>query len=363
MRRLWLMVLFSSLLLALPFVYYGGFPEVKASPDVFQGDLILSGDNVTTIENMIFDINGSIIVEENATLILINAVLNFTQETNFQYNMTFQNPVDGYPRLIVDNASLTSNNHYMRANFYENSTADISKSSADVQIYIYTYDNSSLIVTDSTFGYIQAIGFSVVGVTDSSFDGVYCEDSTKTGVHNCTFGQLEPDRESEVTVTNCTIGYLVVIEAWTINYSVVEYQPCFTSYWNFIQNCSVITTVNSEVPNVTLIDTQVDDWGFSSLGSSNLTVQDSMLFGLWGRGFSDSAVSNSTVGYACWCQDDSTWHLNDTKTERLYSDDRSGLWLFNTTANEYRVRDESRICASWYLDVHVLDDKRIPCQR
>ena len=32
------------------------------------------------------------------------------------------------------------------------------------------------------------------------------------------------------------------------------------------------------------------------------------------------------------------------------------IWLLNTTANEYRVRDESQICANWYLDIHVLDD-------
>jgi hypothetical protein len=355
MRRFWSIVLLASLLLALSFVYHGGFPEVKASPDMFQGDLILTGNNVTTIENMIFDINGSIIVQANATLILRNAILNFTQETDYQYNMTFQNPVDGYPRLIVENTSLASNSHYMSANFYENSTADTSKLSAYDRIRIYTYDNSSLIVSDSTFAYIQASDSSVIGITDSSFDGIYCEDSTKTSVQNCTFGQLEPDRKSEVTVTNCTIGYLVVIEARSINYSVVRYQPCFTSYWNFIKNCSVITTLNSEAPNVTLIDTQVDDWGFSSLGSSNLTVQDSMLLGLWGRSSSDIAVRNSTISYACWCEDNSTWHLNDTMTERLYSSEGSMIWLLNTTANEYRVLDNSQIWSSWYLDIHVLD--------
>lgn len=49
-------------------------PIVGASSDgVYQGNLILNGNNVTLIEGR-FDINGSIIVEENATLILRNAV-------------------------------------------------------------------------------------------------------------------------------------------------------------------------------------------------------------------------------------------------------------------------------------------------
>jgi len=59
-------------------VYKENIPQIKASSDIHQGDLVLVGNNVTVIEGQ-FDINGSILVEENATLILRNAVLNFTQ--------------------------------------------------------------------------------------------------------------------------------------------------------------------------------------------------------------------------------------------------------------------------------------------
>jgi hypothetical protein len=83
MRKLLFVILVSSLLLSLGLVRSGSSISVKASSDIHQGDLILTGNNVTTIEGR-FDINGSIIVEENATLILINAILNFTQTSHWQ---------------------------------------------------------------------------------------------------------------------------------------------------------------------------------------------------------------------------------------------------------------------------------------
>lgn len=107
MRKFALIVLLSSLLLTLPFMYKGNIPKVKASPDVHQGDLILTGNNVTVIEGQ-FDINGSIIVEENAALILRNAVLNFTQVRDYQFNMTFSNPTNGNPKLLAENTTLTT---------------------------------------------------------------------------------------------------------------------------------------------------------------------------------------------------------------------------------------------------------------
>ena len=57
------------LLFVSTFINWKGALIVKASPDIFQGDLILQGNNVTVIEGR-FDINGSIIVEENCCFIV-----------------------------------------------------------------------------------------------------------------------------------------------------------------------------------------------------------------------------------------------------------------------------------------------------
>ena len=72
LKRLVFTLLTSFSLIVILLVREGAISNVKASPDIYQGDLVLQGNNVTIIEGR-FDINGSIIVEENATLILRNA--------------------------------------------------------------------------------------------------------------------------------------------------------------------------------------------------------------------------------------------------------------------------------------------------
>lgn len=96
-------------------LHWDGTDWVVSKSPVYLGDLYLSDNDVYVIEG-VFNINGSIIVEENATLILENALLNFTQTAHGQFNMTFQNPKDGNPKLIVENASIGSNGYDMNIN-------------------------------------------------------------------------------------------------------------------------------------------------------------------------------------------------------------------------------------------------------
>jgi hypothetical protein len=76
---------------------------------IHQGNLVISGNNLTVLEGR-FDINGSIIVEQNATLFLRDAILNFTQKGR-NHNITLRNPAAGNPRLIAYNSTLTSNGY------------------------------------------------------------------------------------------------------------------------------------------------------------------------------------------------------------------------------------------------------------
>jgi len=354
MRKFLPVILISSLILAFVFLQRGLISTVKASPDVHQGDLILSDNDVHTIEGR-FDINGSIIVEENATLILRNAILNFTQMESYQFMMTFRNPANGHPRFLIENCTITANNYYMYVDFYGNSSMEANELFTDDYIYVRLHTDSFAWVLNSVFGYMTACDHSVLIVSNSSFSGVYSNDDTSVTISDCTFGSLEPDENSEANVANSTISYLLVVESWSVNYSVIKHEPGFASYWNFHQNCSVVTAPTGEAPNVTLTDTQVGDWGFSSFGKSNVTVSSSKLFGLWGRWSSSVSVYNSAISYALWSQDSSIWHLYNTTTQRLYSDMDSKLWLVNSTSNEYYIEDWSQVFVSWYLSVHVVD--------
>jgi len=351
MRRFLLVALISCSLLTPVCMYKAENSTVEAS--VNQGDLVIGGDTVYTIEGEL-DISGSIIVQENATLVMRNAVLNFTMSGNYQFNMTFQNPANGNPCFIAENATITTNNYYMDMSFYGNASMRANELSTDDYLYIELYMNSSAMVSNSTFGYITALDFSILNVSNSTFEGIYDDDYTNVTILNSDFYYLEPNENSEVTVANSTIG-LLVVESRSTNYSITKHKPSFANYWNFQQNCSVISPLTGMAPNVTLAETQVGGWGFAAFGESNVTVSDSELWGLWGRGSSSTSVYNTSISYFLVSDDFAYWHLSNTITERLFSRENSTLWLVNSTSNEYDIEDWSQISVSWYLDIHVVD--------
>lgn len=362
MRRLVFVLLVSSLLVTFAFVQKANIPTVKASSilssSIHQGDLILTGDNVTTIEDRRFDINGSIIVEENATLILKNCILNFAQEENWQFYMSFRNPVNGYPRLVVENATLATNNFFMEIYFYGNTSARVNELSTTFHVFFYFRDSSLGMVSNSTVGYFYPQHFSLLDVSNASFVKVWSTDDPSVAISNCTLNDLEVEQNSEVTVSNSSINGKVILDSWSINYSVTGHKPCFVQHWNFQENCSVIVAPTGKAPNVTLEDTQVEGWGFSSYGNSNATISDSELWGLWARDFSVVSVHNSRItGYALWSFDSSHWHLSNTTTAKIYSHQNSKLWFVNSSSNIYEINDQSEVYLCWYLDVHVIDSE------
>ncbi len=85
-----ILIFLTFLILTLPSLTVDGKSLIgDYYTSAYQGFLFLSGNNVTTIEGR-FDINGSIIVEENATLIFRDAVISFLQIDNYQFLMTFR---------------------------------------------------------------------------------------------------------------------------------------------------------------------------------------------------------------------------------------------------------------------------------
>lgn len=108
MNKIVALTLVSTLAAFLVLVQFGEIPSVNASPSVHQGNLLITGNNVTTITGR-FDMNGSITIEGNATLQLQNAVLNFTQNAKGQFKINMKNPAKGRPRLVAYDSTITSN--------------------------------------------------------------------------------------------------------------------------------------------------------------------------------------------------------------------------------------------------------------
>lgn len=141
-------------------------PAVKAADEIYNGDLILTGNNVTTIENRIFHINGSIIATENSTLILNNAWINFTQTSNNQFEMDIR----GNAQLIVENSNITSE-YQFSINLLENSTAAIEKLSTTAYL-IYLWGYSSASISNSTFPRLCAMDYANISAINCTISQV-----------------------------------------------------------------------------------------------------------------------------------------------------------------------------------------------
>ena len=319
-------------------------PIAKATIVSYQGDLILQGNNVTVIEGR-FDINGSIIVEENATLILKNASLNFTQVEGFQFNMTFRNPTNGNPRFIVNNATLASSNYYMEIEFR---------------------GNSSTIINELTVMGLPRLRFNEDAVADlshSSLYKIYAYGNSTLNILNCTFYTMDSWENRTVQMQNCTIERYVEILAHSINCSIFNLKAGLVNYWSFIKNCTVEIATDGYAPNLTLLDTVVGGWWFDVFyGTSNITISHSNLYGLGAGESVNVTFYNSTIDSQLRIYDSAKIHLYDTTTQELDSNQRSQIWLVNSTFTYYDINDQSRIYTMWYLDVQVLDsiDQDVP---
>jgi len=283
MRKLAFVILVSCLLATLLFAGKENVLPVKASPDIYQGNLVLTGNNVTTIEGR-FDINGSISVEENATLILRNAIVNFTQVRDYQFNMTFYNPTNGNPRLIAENTTLaTAYSFYVRFHgnsscradrlevwppyatgywwrMYDSSVVSISNS----RVYAVTaYADSIFEAFNSTMRYMTAIGQVSANISLSYIESLYCSYSSAVNVSNSNILQVEAKETAVATASNSTINNLYTYQSSVVrlvNSSYISYSIYNESkvYVCWYLNVHVIDLEGTDVPSANVTATYPD---------------------------------------------------------------------------------------------------------
>jgi hypothetical protein len=269
---------------------------IRYCATIFQGDLILTDNDVYTIEGR-FDINGSIMVTENATLILKNAVINFTQIANYQFNMSLRNPVNGNPRLQSENSTITSD-YWFQVILYGNSSATF-VDSTDTS-YLAVYDSATASVSNSTIKLLFAAGSPVVSLFNSTI----------------SYGMVVVGGSPDVSVSNSTIESLT-IQAVSVNCTFADIVPGSFAYWNSILNSSMVIAAEGYAPNVTLMNTNINGWQLDFEGSTNATIIDSQL-------------------------------------RHLFSYEYSNVWLINSTASLFFFM-KGKVYVLWYADVHVID--------
>ncbi len=341
------------MLLALVLSQQGRIPKAIASPSMHQGDLILQGNNVTVIEGL-FDINGSIVIEENATLILRNAVLNFTQSHSYQFRMNIQNPLGGNPRLIAENATITSV-HSLYVQSYANGSIRADGLFSPPVIRFFAHDESVVILSNSSLYELHAYSSTSANVSDSELDWLVGEGTSDITATNCTLVTLRASGKGNFTVTDSEISYDIISEAFSVNCSINNLRQGLVEYWNFGLNSSVIVAPVGQAPNVTLLNTEVSSWSFLLHGLSNGTISNCRLMRL---GSHDTAVlhvyNSANDGWAS-AEDLSYCYLYGSAIDMVEAHQNATSWLVNSTYKQARLYDYGKIFVSWFLDVHVVD--------
>jgi len=335
--------------------------KARASPEIFQGDLILSDNNVTIIEGQ-FDINGSIIVEENATLVIRDAAVNFALTHNGQFNMSFRNPSFGNPRLLVENATINSSNYYMTINLFENSSAELNGLTlgSDLAIpypYVLLYEESLVTMRNSTVTYIPVMGNSELAASNSSIATIGGYDNSSVALTNCKVDSATAGDKANLMFTNCTFNVDAQILATNLNYSLIGLVPGYFKYWSFTTNCTVQGTA---APNLTVADTQVGNWSFISQGYSSATISKSETRTLRFLDSSRGQLSNVTTGWII-SHDNATADVYDSTADWVFTYNNSRIMLTNSTSRNYDIAyDESEIGFNWYLDTFIKDSMNQP---
>jgi len=253
-------------------------------PKIHQGNLVITSDYVTTIEGR-FDINGSIIVEENATLYLKNAVINFRQMANGQHNMTFRNTLRGKPHLRVENATIATSKYFLPVYFYS-SSATIVELNATNFVELRSH-GSNVSISGSRLDSLYVWGSSIVTLSNSIVRNL-CSELSDVTVSNCTIGWLSGLDSNKVKALNSTIkdelklrGQCVV---WLMNSTSTHYNlsggGAIYIYWYL--NVHAVDSEGTDVsyanvtaifPNATVAESELAD----AQGWAKLTLMERLM--------------------------------------------------------------------------------------
>ncbi|MEM1551770.1 MAG: carboxypeptidase-like regulatory domain-containing protein [Candidatus Bathyarchaeia archaeon] len=338
-----------------PFDIVWGWHDIKIAAPFWQGDLVLLDDDVYTITGE-FNINGSIIVMENATLIIENAHLKFTQTSSYQFNITLKDASCGNPRLIVKNSTIDTNTKPFKMEFFENSTAQIDgvQLATNCPVYLSLHDLSSADVSNSTFTQILLHNNASLALSSSYIGFLWAVDKSYASMNDATFHYLYASNGAKVHVSNSTIIDLLQVKSSKTQCNIQGIKPGPVAYWNFFKNCSVIEEPKGYAPNVTLNNVQVNSWNFEFADAVNTTIADSELLLLTVSGSSFVCAHRVCVELVS-ISGFSIVNVTDSRAGNVYVYGSSVLQAVNSTATTTSVQGQSIVYVSWYLDVHVVD--------
>jgi len=224
-----------------------GLELAMATIDVgsLAGDtLVVNATNVLEYVNGVFVLDEPIRLEDNATLIVRNAVICF--------NSSSRNVISAVDNssVIIDNSTLMHLRGYFNIYLYGNSTAVV-KNSRFLSASIYLYQSTELSTINFTSSYpIYLYDSAKCSLEESSIDSLFIYDRTAASIVNSTILSiiLEFDWDSK--------GYLESLPTGRID------------SWSLYGN----NTVNRAYIDANITESRVSGWRIYVRGTSDFTL-------------------------------------------------------------------------------------------
>lgn len=303
---------------------------IKTYPAYYNGDITLDDNELLCIEGLL-NINGSIYVTENATLILHNAWINFTQQANYQFKLMC---IDN-SHINIENSNITSNLSFV-ITFNHHTSATIDK------LFTTAY---------STYAY----GYSTSVISNSSFHSLFLGNYVDAVVSNCTMNDLSAYNNATCIVSNCSIGSWIDIQLVSANATISNLKGGYINYWNLYESCSIEIASPGFAPNLTIVDTNVNGWTLNLYGTANITLMRSSLRIIQCYYSSRTMIFQSQITFLTYMLDNAYCRAEDSSLGVLHMYDNTQAWVYNSTRNGELVHDNARLYVGWHLNVHVVD--------
>jgi hypothetical protein len=317
-------------------------------PDSFLGVEVLGaqfhGSNIAVVGNDVLVlegehlVNGSIYVEENGTLVLRNAVINFTQTGDYQFQIRLVNPRGGNPRLVVENSDILSGGYQLGINLYYNSTATIRGLETSDGVRLNGYGDSVIDVSDSIIRgqTLYGHGDCRLNVTNTSMVGLYAEGDTRIHARGC-----------EIDIVHAVVR--------SADVSIQGLVPGYVGYWDLEGNHSILFDPLDWRPEITLEDCYVEGFGFHFSKAVNGTIKDSHLRSVTTTSQTRLFIQNSFTDFGLSTRHDSEVYAKDCRFGSSTAKENSTLELTNTTFFNHWMYHQSHRDDYWYLDLAVTD--------
>lgn len=144
----------------------GGHSALSQETVRHQGDLVIEGDEVFTIEDVIYRQRGDIIVRDNARLIIRNATLIVDQDFYLQYSIVIRDQAE----LVAENAVITSN-FRIEVHFRNEAQGRVSRLTTD---WIIPTGHSTVTITNSRIRRELIVGDQpTVSISDSTLNTLH----------------------------------------------------------------------------------------------------------------------------------------------------------------------------------------------